>query len=790
MTSVTALFAASSLLSFLITAVLFVVGRTYQKSYLAKAILAMLLIGSGSALEALSRFRPDIAAFAVAAAVAWFAGASQLVVGTFELVMHRPPVRRRLLFSALFVILVVGSAIAIVAADAERREVAVAFLHAAAAVVFAVNASLVAFRRKGDRFVSLTGVMLGLYVAALSHGASAVAPFLDRDATPLLLIAYPVLGLALLLAVFEDEREAAALAAAQIELLAYHDSLTGLPNRSLFFDRVVLGLSQAERYEYRAAALFVDLDRFKSINDSLGHNVGDTVLRTVSNRLQETLRIGDSIARFGGDEFTIFLPRVDSPDDAVAVARKVLRALRAPVTVGAREIVVTSSVGIALYPDDATDSEALIRSADTAMYRAKERGRDQYELYSPAMSESALAKLELESRLRKALERGELELHYHPLIRMSDHSVFGVEALMRWRSPDYGYIPPHRFIEAAEVSGIIVEIGEWALTEACRQVARWQIEHKRELTVSVNLSARQFRQPDLVLKVQRALAAAQLAPSSLELEITESNVMDDAEQTLAILRGLKSIGVRIAIDDFGTGYSSLSYLQRFPVDTLKLDQSFISHADRAEEGAIIKGIISIAHGLGMKVIAEGVENEQQLQFLRNNYCDVVQGYLFTEPLHPAEFANFLRQHRELVGGSAPSWQSARTESSGSIRRALVIDDDPGVRGLVQRVLQRAKFVVDVAHDGEEGLDCLRKQKYAAVFLDLMMPKVDGYEVIETLKKESPGMLKRVVVMTAVAPHAMERLSGEPIARVLPKPFDISQVVASANDVALMQRAAG
>ena len=789
--AVSAVFLWSSVSALLLSGVLLLLRRSYAKEYLSKLVGATVVFSIAAAAEAELVIGGTSPPLATAAHLTWLIGASLLAIGLFQVVMHRPPVRRktRIFWVALGSISLAAMIATLFEPLTHRFTTALCDLFTAATISWI---GTIAFRhRRGERRLSLTMLSITLGVAALTFVLAAITElvFPDRQLSLFILGAFMATGLAMLLTIFEDERESAALAASQIEILAYHDSLTGLPNRSLFFDRAVLALSQAERYNYRSAILFFDLDRFKQVNDSLGHNVGDALLRAVADRLQEVLRLGDTMARFGGDEFIILLPRVESADDAVAVAHKILRTTRQSVPIGSRELVITSSIGISIYPDDATDSESLIRNADTAMYRAKEHGRDQYELYSPAMSESALAKLELETRLRKALEKGELELHYHPLIRLKDHSILGVEALLRWRNPDYGYIPPQRFIEAAEVSGLILDIGEWVLKEACRQVSRWQTEHKVELTVCVNLSARQFRQPDLLLKVQRALAEAQLPPSSLELEITESSVMDDAEMTLDILRTLKGIGVRLSIDDFGSGYSSLSYLQKFPIDTLKLDRAFVAHSDRSGEGAIIKGVIAIAHGLGMKVVAEGVESEDQLTFLKNNFCDVVQGYLFTAPLQAHDFANFLRQHRDLVPSPGRGSWEIQQVSGEEGRRVLVVDDDPAIRGLVQRILLRSRFVVDVARDGGEAMEAIRKQHYTAVFLDLMMPEMDGFAVIEALKHEQPELLGRVVVMTAVAPHSLERLSNEPIARILPKPFEISQIIASANDVALMERSA-
>lgn len=764
--------------------------RTYPKGYFSAAILAFSFVALAFALEGVAATgRYYEWPLQSGAALAWLVAVALIARSVFELVKHRPPVRRRvrwLLLGATIAALAVGPGLV------SRPELAPFLspaLHLSAAAMLVVPALVTARNRKGDRRFSLTILTIAFLAGAMTHAAVGAVDLIiaGYDARPWLPGAYMLLAVTFVLSIFEDERESAALAAMQIELMAYHDATTGLPNRSLFFDRCVLAMAHAQRYHYQAAVLFFDVDRFKSVNDSLGHHTGDALLKTFATRIQQSLRVGDTPARFGGDEFTLLLPRLESVDDAVAVARKLLRAIREPVTVGSRELVTTTSVGIAIFPEDGADPEALIRNADAAMYRAKEQGGDRYELYSPAMSESALAKLEIENRLRRALENEELELHYLPMIGLATGDIFGVEALLRWRSPEFGYVPPQRFVEAAEVSGLILDIGEWVLREACRQVSRWQIEHKLELVIAVNLSARQFRQADLLLKIQRALSEAQMPPSSLHLEITESNLMDDAELTVETLRTLKTIGVKISIDDFGTGFSSLAYLQKFPIDSIKLDRSFVSHCDRHGEAAIIKGVIAIAHGLGIKVVAEGVESEEQLAFLNEQGCDVAQGFLFSEPVPVAQFPNYIRQHRELVAGEVPS-RAVEHADSQERRRALVVDDDPAIRSLVERVLKRANFAVDGARDGEEAMELLERNTYSAVFLDIMMPRMDGYEVIAALKEKNASVLRRVVVMTAVAPAALERLSGEPIARIVPKPFDINQIIASANDAALVKRA--
>jgi diguanylate cyclase (GGDEF)-like protein len=413
--------------------------------------------------------------------------------------------------------------------------------------------------------------------------------------------------------------------------LADHDALTGLPNRLLLQDRLGLAVAQAHRHQKLLAVLFLDLDRFKVINDTLGHSVGDRLIHEVAGRLRTCLREGDTVARLGGDEFTLLLPDLRQAVDAVKVAKKVLDLVRMPFDIDGRELFVTASIGISLYPDDGHDAETLLKNADTAMYRAKEQGRDAYQLYTPAMNATALERLALESSLRKALTQNELVLYYQPILDQTGR-VHGVEALLRWRHPELGLVPPAEFIPLAEITGLILPMGPWVLRNACAQAWLWQERHAG-LSVAVNLSARQFQEPGLVGHITDALADTGLPPRLLELEITESNAMQNAQAAIQTLRELKALGVRISIDDFGTGYSSLSYLKRFPIDTLKVDQSFIRDigAD-ADDAAIATAVIALAHTLKLDVVAEGVETAGQRDFLAASGCDLMQGYLFSPPV--------------------------------------------------------------------------------------------------------------------------------------------------------------
>jgi diguanylate cyclase (GGDEF)-like protein/PAS domain S-box-containing protein len=431
---------------------------------------------------------------------------------------------------------------------------------------------------------------------------------------------------------------------ARIEYLADHDALTSLANRNLLGDRITQAMAHARRNGLMLALLFLDLDRFKGVNDSFGHELGDALLLDVSNRLRLVVREGDTVARQGGDEFIILLTDIQRPQDVTAAAFKIFDAFSAPFLIRGHELFVTTSIGATLFPDDGDDMQALLRNADTAMYRAKEKNGNAFQFYSREMSVRALERAELESALRRALERKEFELFYQPKVDTDSGRIIGAEALIRWHHPDFGLVSPTRFIPMAEEIGLIVPIGDWVLHTACAQNKAWQDAGLETICVSVNLSARQFREDGLVESVAEALNVMGLAPKHLELELTESIVMNSAELFITKLRALEDLGVQLSIDDFGTGYSSLSYLKRFPLHHLKIDQSFVRDiATDADDAAITSTVISLGHSLNLKVIAEGVETEEQVAFLRDHHCDEMQGYYFSKPLPAIEFASLLRQ---------------------------------------------------------------------------------------------------------------------------------------------------
>ncbi|MCD2449347.1 EAL domain-containing protein [Methylicorpusculum oleiharenae] len=447
--------------------------------------------------------------------------------------------------------------------------------------------------------------------------------------------------------IFSDITEAKA-DSDYIAFLAHYDPLTQLPNRVLLRDRLEQAISMARRENKHVAVMFLDLDRFKLINDSMGHGVGDNLLIQVGERMVQALREADTVARVGGDEFVLVQPAISEAEDSAVIARKILDSLRSPFNCDGYELTVTTSIGIALFPEDGNDFDTLLKNADTAMYSAKQNGRDNYEFFTVGMNTETMERMSLESQLRRALEQGQFELFYQPEIDSENGRLTGMEALLRWRHPDLGLVLPGKFISLAEDTGLIVPIGAWVLREACRQNALWQRQGLAPVVMAVNLSALQFRRRDLRETIADALKDYGLDASWLELELTESIVMSEAETTIATLQALKSAGIKLSIDDFGTGYSSLAYLKRFAVDKLKIDRSFICNIPSdAEDAAIVRAIISLAHELGLCVIAEGVETMEQLRFLRDQQCDLVQGYLFSKPVSAAEMGVLL-QNRSIT----------------------------------------------------------------------------------------------------------------------------------------------
>ena len=430
----------------------------------------------------------------------------------------------------------------------------------------------------------------------------------------------------------------------RIQYLATHDGLTGLPNRLMFNELLHLAVEAGKRYERPFAVLFIDLDRFKFINDTLGHDAGDVLLKEMSARFKDCLRASDVVARLGGDEFVVLVQEVSDAAQVNSVARKILSAAIKPVEILGQECRVTASVGIALYPADATDEQSLMKNADMAMYLAKEEGKNNFQFYSKDIKAQSLERMALETQLRQALERNEFTIHYQAKIDSKSGRINGVEALLRWQNAELGNVSPMQFIPVAEETGLIISIGRWVLQTACVQNVAWQRDGLPPICVAVNLSMRQFADPGLLSDIAKALKDTGLAPELLELELTESMVMHNVERAVKLLTAIKDMGVRLAIDDFGTGYSSLAQIKRFPIDTLKVDRSFIREVSHdTEDRAITEAIIAMGKTLSLTVVAEGVETKEQEQFLREHACDEMQGYYFSKPVSADDFAALLRK---------------------------------------------------------------------------------------------------------------------------------------------------
>lgn len=430
----------------------------------------------------------------------------------------------------------------------------------------------------------------------------------------------------------------------RLDFLAHHDSLTELPNRTLLNDRLEMAINTAKRRQEKVGLLFIDLDRFKNVNDSLGHAAGDQILRQTAIRLRKVIRTDDTVARLGGDEFVVLLPRVNDERDLAEVAIKVREELLKPYLVEDMPLHLSPSIGIAVYPEDGSSPSELIKNADAAMYLAKEKGRNNYQFYTPLLNSRTLDRLKLEYDLRLALELQQFELHYQPQIDAISQQLYGAEALIRWRHPERGLVQPNDFIPLAEEIGLIIPIGNWVIAEAARQVTRWHAEGAPHMVVSVNISALQFHQPGFLGEVETIMDAAGAVPQSLELELTESMLMSDMDASISVLQKFRDLGYRIAIDDFGTGFSCLNYLRRLPVNILKIDQSFVRDMQSDEASlAIVSYIIRLAQSLGMDTIAEGVETSHEMTLLVNEGCRLMQGYHFSKALPPAQFEAWLAQ---------------------------------------------------------------------------------------------------------------------------------------------------
>lgn len=549
----------------------------------------------------------------------------------------------------------------------------------------------------------------------------------------------------------------------QLEFQANYDGLTGLPNRNLLGERIRQAMLLSLPSGREVAVLVLDLDNFKLVNDTLGYQEGDTLLKMVAGRLKGCVRPDDTVARQGGDEFTVVICAESLSQVAAGIAAKILETIARPFSVDGRELVITGSIGISLFPKDGDEAQLLIRNAESAMYRAKEQGRNTCQFYTGEMNARSEARLALEHELRRALERHEFRLLYQPKVCLRSGRIVGMEALVRWQSPDRGMVGPDAFIPLAEETGLIVPLGAWVLRTACAQNRAWQEAGLPDLTVAVNLSPRQFRQQDIASLVEDALAGAGLDPCFLELEITEGMVMRDAERVALVLGDLKRLGVSLAMDDFGTGYSSLGYLKRFPFDKLKIDKSFVRDITcDPDNAAIAKAILAMAHSLQMKVIAEGVETQGQLNYLRAHGCDEMQGYYFSPPVPAREFECLVRERRRLL---APGWSENTREST-----VLVVDDEEEVTRALRRLLLLEGYRVLVANSVSDGFELLSLNRVEVVVSDFRMPGMSGAEFLGRVKELHPATVRLLLTGHADLAVVTDSINIGAIYKVLHKPW--------------------
>ena len=549
---------------------------------------------------------------------------------------------------------------------------------------------------------------------------------------------------------------------------ASYDALTGLPNRTLFFENLRDTIELAQDKNWRVAVLCITLDRFKVINDTLGTRGGDELLRQFSTRLVRCVKVRDSVGRLGGDEFALILTMPREQQDAVNMANDVRDSLRLPFDLHGQPAALTASIGIAMYPDDTTDPGALVKYADTAMVRAKEAGRDGYRFFTAGMNVQVLARLDLELALRGALEDSQFVLHFQPKMELNTGRIAGTEALLRWHRPGYGLVYPAEFVPVMEETGLVVRVGDWIIDEACRQIAAWNAAGVRDVRVAVNVSSRQFVEGDLEGVIKDALARHDVEPGLLELELTESALMQNAERTTEVLTRLKALGIRIAIDDFGTGYSSLAYLKRFPIDKLKIDIAFVRDiVNNPDDAAIALAIISMAHSLHMQVIAEGVETRAQMAYLRRHRCDQIQGFYFSRAL-PAD------QLAEMVLSNRAKPEEKQTADD-KVQTLLVVDDDPNVLTALHRLFRRDGYRVLTASSPAEGFELLALYRVHVILCDQRMPVMSGTEFLSKVKEMYPETIRIILSGYTGVDSVLDSINRGAIYRFYTKPWDDQQL---------------
>ena len=556
---------------------------------------------------------------------------------------------------------------------------------------------------------------------------------------------------------------------------AHYDALTGLPNRALLSDNLNQALIQAQIRNQSVAVMFIDIDRFKTVNDSLGHEAGDELLRQVTLRLTRTLRAEDSVGRLGGDEFVVVLPATAHDADAEAVAAKLIQALGPPIEIHGQSIYCTISIGIAMFPRDGRDASTLLKFADAAMYQTKRAGRNGFRFFDSATNADATTALTLESELRTALLNNELELYYQPQVDLiHDGRVYGFEALLRWRHPSRGLLSPLEFIPLAEETGLIVPIGDWVLREACRQCKEWTQAFDSDLRIAVNLSGRQLVGDGLVPSVAAALVASGLPAKNLQVELTESLLMQDVPHSVRLLKQLKAMGVSLAMDDFGTGYSSLAYLKRFPLDELKIDKSFVRDiTSDPDDAALCASIMAMANVLRLHVVAEGVETEAQLGFLQQRQCRAMQGYLFSRPLPAAEATNLLKSgRRQPVVAHSPTAPA---------RKLLLLDDEESILSSLKRLFRRDGYEIFTATDAVAAFEILAEHRIGVIISDQRMPGMSGTEFLRRVKDLYPDTIRIVLSGYTELQSITAAINEGAIYRFLTKPWEDEQLRAAIRE---------
>jgi len=549
---------------------------------------------------------------------------------------------------------------------------------------------------------------------------------------------------------------------------ASYDALTGLPNRTLFFENLRDTIELAQDKNWRVAVMCITLDRFKVINDTLGTASGDELLLEFSKRLARCAGTRDAVGRLGGDEFALILSMQRDQQEAVNMANDVRETLRLPFDLDGQQAALTASIGIAMYPDDTVEPGVLVKYADTAMVRAKEAGRDGYRFFTAGMNVQVLARLDLELALRSALENNEFVLHYQPKLELNTGRVTGAEALLRWHRPGYGLVYPAEFVPVMEETGLVVRVGDWIVDEACRQIAAWGAAGVRDMRIAVNVSSRQFVEGDLEGVIKTALERHAVDPTLLELELTESALMQNAERTTEVLTRLKALGLRIAIDDFGTGYSSLAYLKRFPIDKLKIDIAFVRDiVTSPDDAAIALAIISMAHSLHMVVIAEGVESRAQMAYLRRNRCDEIQGFHFSRALPADQLADLVLANRDKPDHPPKSDDKAQT--------LLIVDDDPNVLSALHRLFRRDGYRVLTASSSDEGFDLLALYHVQVILCDQRMPVMSGTEFLSKVKEMYPETMRIILSGDTGLDSVLDSINRGAIYRFYTKPWDDQQL---------------